>query len=230
MKITDFHSHILPRADHGSDSSDTSIRQLKMALEAGVDRIVATPHFYPNKHTVEKFLARRENAFASLKERLAGEDITAEIVLASEVLICHGIENLEGIEKLCIQGTRAILMEFPLQGFSNDYVESIETLVRKGFDVVVAHADRYDADNIERLVQVGAKIQLNASAIATLFKKKHLFDWMERGLVVGLGSDIHMLDKTAYRDFKKALKKINVSGYGIMEASEKLIAAAGADC
>ena len=121
-------------------------------------------------------------------------------------------------------------MEFPLQGFSNDYVESIETLVRKGFDVVVAHADRYDADNIERLVQVGAKIQLNASAIATLFKKKHLFDWMERGLVVGLGSDIHMLDKTAYRDFKKALKKINVSGYGIMEASEKLIAAAGADC
>ncbi|MEE3459824.1 MAG: CpsB/CapC family capsule biosynthesis tyrosine phosphatase, partial [Candidatus Faecousia sp.] len=42
--MIDFHAHILPGADHGSDGLETSLRQLALAEEAGVDTIVATPH------------------------------------------------------------------------------------------------------------------------------------------------------------------------------------------
>ena len=42
--MTDFHAHILPGADHGSDGMETSLTQLALAEAAGVDTIIATPH------------------------------------------------------------------------------------------------------------------------------------------------------------------------------------------
>ena len=33
IDLVDFHSHILPRADHGSDSVETSLKQLKLAAD-----------------------------------------------------------------------------------------------------------------------------------------------------------------------------------------------------
>ena len=54
--IVDFHSHILPRADHGSDSIETTQKQLQMIAEAGTEAVVATPHFYPDKDTPSAFL------------------------------------------------------------------------------------------------------------------------------------------------------------------------------
>ena len=41
IRITDFHSHVLPGADHGSDSVETSERQLELLNGAGIDRVVA---------------------------------------------------------------------------------------------------------------------------------------------------------------------------------------------
>ena len=41
----DYHAHILPRCDHGSDGVETSLRQLAMATEAGIRTVCATPHF-----------------------------------------------------------------------------------------------------------------------------------------------------------------------------------------
>ena len=70
IDIPDFHAHILPGADHGSDSSKTSLAQLRLAADAGVKRVVATPHFYPNSHTVKDFLAKREASYQRLKSKL----------------------------------------------------------------------------------------------------------------------------------------------------------------
>ena len=61
IDIIDFHSHILPGADHGSSSVETSLAQLNSAKNAGVTRLIATPHFYPHRHTLEKFLARNNS-------------------------------------------------------------------------------------------------------------------------------------------------------------------------
>ena len=55
MRI-DFHAHVLPHADHGSTSVESSIKQIEEAKKAEVDFIVATPHFYPNKHNLYSFL------------------------------------------------------------------------------------------------------------------------------------------------------------------------------
>ena len=79
IDIVDFHSHILPNADHGSDSLETSLKQLLLAKEFGVKRIIATPHFYPHRHTLQAFLARRNKAFEELDDLLPYEDLSCEL-------------------------------------------------------------------------------------------------------------------------------------------------------
>ena len=44
--MVDFHTHILPGIDDGSPDVKTSLEMLKMLRGQGVDKIVATPHFY----------------------------------------------------------------------------------------------------------------------------------------------------------------------------------------
>ena len=98
----DFHTHILPRADHGSDSLQTSIQQTNMAHSIGVNKIIATPHFYPHKHTVDAFLERRASAYKNLvSAKEFNKDV--QIKLAAEVLLCDNIHMLDGIDNLyCI--------------------------------------------------------------------------------------------------------------------------------
>ena len=46
---TDYHSHILPNIDDGSDSIKTSLKMIKMMKQQGIGIIVATPHFYMHR-------------------------------------------------------------------------------------------------------------------------------------------------------------------------------------
>ena len=206
MDIVDFHAHILPRADHGSSSVADSLCQLKMAKECGVGRVVATPHFYPARDSVDGFLERREKSYAVLMDKYDSDGV--KIALGAEVLICQGIEDLPGLERLCIGNSRCILLELPFNDFEKGYVYSVREMIKRGYNVILAHADRYPEDNISYLIDCGAKIQLNAEALATVFKNKTLYAWMEMGLVVALGSDIHGRNAAAYKDFLKAQRKI----------------------
>ena len=92
--VVDFHSHILPGVDHGSDSLATTLYQLKSAKKHGISKIVSTSHFYPTAHSVEGFLKKRNAAYTVLKEQ-GGE--FPEIRLGAEVLLCNGIDRLEEI-------------------------------------------------------------------------------------------------------------------------------------
>lgn len=206
-RVVDFHSHILPGVDHGSDSLVTTLYQLNSAKKHGISKIISTSHFYPTAHSVEGFLKKRNAAYTQLLER-GGE--LPEIRLGAEVLLCNGIDRLEGIEKLCINGTNSLLLELPFSDFCYEYVRTVERLLHKGLDVILAHADRYDCKNIETLIPLGVRVQLNASSLIGFkkLKNKHLFEWMEKGLVVALGSDIHGKDSRAHARLCKAFKSV----------------------
>ena len=220
IDIVDFHAHILPCADHGSNSVSTSLKQLKYAKEQGVNRIIATPHFYPHRHTLDMFLKRRAHAYEELASELTPD--LPEIKLGAEVLLCEGLENFSGVEELCIIGTKTLLLELPFSDFRNEYADTASELMRRGIDIVLAHVDRYPRESIERMLDVGVtKFQLNASSLAKMFKKKHLLEWVNQGLVVALGSDIHNEDKSAYKKFRKAIKVLGANAERIANASNK---------
>ena len=200
--IVDFHAHILPGADHGSDSVKTSLAQLTLAREASVTRIIATPHFYPDSHSLKKFIHRREEAFWRLSEHLSGD--MPKLSLGAEVLICNGIENMPDLDKLFIDGTNVLLLELPFADFQYPYVKSVSNLVLQGVNVVIAHAERYSFENISMMIDAGANIQLNSIALSGWFMNRSIRDLIESGRVVAIGSDIHGKDRKAYRSFAKA--------------------------
>ena len=127
-----------------------------------------------------------------------------------------------GIEKLFINGTNTLLLELPFSTFSERYCDSVYTLCNRGVDVVIAHADRYNSLNIEMLVDSGARIQLNADSLDRFFIKKTCVRWLEKGLVVALGSDIHGNDKMAYQHFVKAQAKIGKYLSYVKKESDKI--------
>lgn len=220
MDFVDFHAHVLPHVDHGSFSTETTIAQLEFALKAGVKRIVATPHFYPHEENPEHFIERRDAYYKRLLERIP--DNSPEIKLGAEVLICDNIEEMPMLDKLCMSGTNVLLLELPFTDFSDAYVHSVRVLVNQGYTVLLAHADRYDPKNIDKLINVGAVIQLNASALSRLFVPKHIKTWLNNNKVHAIGSDIHGADKKAYTRFTKAVKRLGERSSFINEYSDAL--------
>ena len=200
----DYHSHILPRCDHGSDGLDTSLRQLSMAADAGVQTICATPHFYPSKESVSSFLARRQNCWETLS--LALPPVSPKILLGAEVLICDGMEHMEGLSRLCLQGTNELLLEMPFYRWPESLWETLSLLIDlDDIRVVIAHADRYPPEDIRQLIQAGVPLQLNASCLTHPFTRRQYLSWIRDGYVRYLGSDIHMLGK-GYRDWQQCRK------------------------
>ena len=206
MDICDFHAHILPALDHGTSSVEESLAQLRLAADNGVGRIVATSHFYPESSSVATFVARRSESYRLLCDALTSG--LPEIKLAAEVLLCPGMHRMEDLSQLCIDGSSSILIELPFNGFGADHVEALRGIISLGYDVVLAHADRYDPVLINSLLPLGCRIQLNASALSGLFVRRHLRNWCARGSVVAIGSDIHGADRKAYRRLVRAVHRL----------------------
>jgi len=217
--FVDFHTHILPEVDHGSDSLETTAFQLEMAKSFGISRILATSHFYPHQHTVTSFLNKRNTAYEKIKEL---EGNYPDIKLGAEVLLCEGLHKLENLEHLCLFGTKILLLELPFTSLTHGMKHAVRRLVENGFEVILAHADRYPAARIESLLEYGVKLQLNADSLTTLFKRKCLFDWLKRGLVVGIGTDIHGRDKKCYKKLLKALSLIEPYFHSVNSASDEI--------
>lgn len=203
--LVDFHSHILPGADHGSSSVETSIYQLDQAEIHGINRVIATPHFYPHRHTVGSFLKRRDDAYKALMSRYKGG---VELRLGAEAMLCDGFDSLPDLDKLFIYGTKTLLLELPYDGFKVEYCDTVSKIINNGVDVILAHADRYPQENIEKLLKCGARLQLNTSPLCRIIKRRELFTWIDEKKVVALGSDIHGRDKKAYGRFVRAASKI----------------------
>lgn len=204
--ILDFHAHILQGVDHGSASIETSIKQLELACRYGVDSIVATSHFYPQSRSCETFFERRDYAYDTLVKEADVRGV--KLLLGAEVLVCNAIDRHPDIDRLCISGTKTILLELPFADFQTDYCRSVFNLVNNGYEVIMAHADRYNPSWIEETLEAGAKLQLNAVSLS-LFSRKRYLEWLENGDVVAIGSDIHGADKKAYKCFAKAEKFVS---------------------
>ena len=86
--MIDFHCHILPKMDDGSDSINTSLAMLREEHTQGVNRVVLTPHFYCEEESIEAFLQRRKKAFSALQTAISDHphaDDIPELCLGAEV-------------------------------------------------------------------------------------------------------------------------------------------------
>ncbi|MBQ9468728.1 MAG: histidinol-phosphatase [Clostridia bacterium] len=213
----DFHCHILPGADHGSTGTDVSLDQIRLQQFAGIDRIVATPHFYPEQTSIDEFLVMRN--FTSEKLKNALPENAPTIYLGAEVLVCPEIDKMNGIEKLCVKGTNTILLEMPFTRFSDKILYAVENMTKRDLTVVMAHIDRYDYDDVSELMCLQVLGQVNASALVHRKTRRELEKYFMADRIVAFGTDLHGADEKSVRKYEKGLSKLGeyneriISGY-----------------
>ena len=141
MSIIDFHSHILPGIDDGSEDKLMSRLMLQSAKEQGTDIQVLTPHFYADKTSPDEFLAKRQEAYNLIAEDAA--QIGIQLKLGAEVAFFHGMSGSDDIYKFIIQDTNAILIEMPFRQWTNGDIKEIENIRNQGVIPIIAHINRY---------------------------------------------------------------------------------------
>ena len=197
--MIDFHSHILPGIDDGSDSVETSLAMLRMEAEQGMDMVVATPHFYPRYESAEDFLIKRENAEKVLREAMAQETGLPKLAVGAEVYFFRGISESDFLPKMAIKGTNCIMIEMPPSPWEEAlYRELIRIREKTGLLPIIAHVDRYigrfrNFKIPEHLAQMPVLVQANAD----FFQKRETaglaMKMLKRDQIHLLGSDCHNL-------------------------------------
>lgn len=200
----DYHAHILPGCDHGSDCVETSLKQLGMASAVGIKTVCATPHFYPHKESIESFLHRRGQTAQVLQQHIT--DGMPAVQLGAEVLICDGMERLDGLSRLCRGETNELLLEMPFYQWPESIWDTLYSLCeRQDIKIILAHAERYSPEAIEQLIRDNVPLQLNAECLTRPLQRRRYLNWIKNGSVKYLGSDIHMLGE-GYQAWKKCTK------------------------
>ena len=220
--LTDYHCHILPGVDDGADSVETSIKMIGRMHEQGVRRIVSTSHFYSHREeSVRSFLEKRREAFE--KVMAAGPAVT-DIRLGAEIAIEHGVSETPGLDKLAIEGTDLILMEFPYRKFEEWMEEELDNLLAKyGFTIIIAHVHRYldlfTEDQLDNLINLDAVLQINNEAFEIRKEKKFVKRLIEDEYPLIFGSDAHNMGS---RKPNWDIAKKKLDGY-TLEESDRLL-------
>lgn len=221
MLNIDFHAHILPGMDHGCMDLNTSIFQLKTAQLAGVEFVVASSHFYPYIDTVDDFIARRAKAWDTLSRSLAPESPT--VLLGAEVLVCEGMEKMNGLMRLAAGSSSVLLLEMPYNSWSQRICQTVLYMNEQcGRNAVLAHVDRYEACDIDALFKQGLMGQVNISSLSKRKIRGNLLRWINDQKIAALGSDIHG-KSGAYKKFAKARSVLGEGYSQVMQMSESLL-------
>lgn len=199
--MVDFHTHILPKMDDGSRSSEESAAMLRMLAEQGIKRVVLTPHYYPEAESPEDFLRRRAASFDRLQKAI-GEQPLPALHLGAEVRYYDGFSHTPSLAGLMISGSRLMLLEMPFTGWEPRMFREIERAQQNfGCQIILAHIERYlrfqkDAHFWENVQQTGALVQANAEFfLSSMLARRQAIHLLRQGRVHLLGSDCHGIQK-----------------------------------
>ena len=200
--MIDFHTHILPGIDDGSQNVEMSVQMLQEELENGIDHVVFTPHFYANHDSIDNFLKRREKSRKQLMAKIErdGELSRMQYEFGAEVYYFGGIGNAADVRKLCIEGTHILLLEMPFCQWTDAMYEDIVKLLRKQkLTVVLAHIERYidfqkKKDVWNRIFELPVIAQMNAGPFMDWKRRRKVLKLADRQDKILLGSDAHNMD------------------------------------
>ncbi len=198
-KRVDFHSHILPGLDDGSRSVEESLQMLRLEAEQGITHVVATPHFYANHDTPDRFLQRRAAAWERLQAAMAAEPELPEVILGAEVYYFPGISDSQALSRLAIGQKGFMMLEMPAMPWTENMYQEIGLIYEKqGITPIIAHVDRYlrplEGNRVlKRLEELPVLIQANGSFFLRPLAAPMAMKLMRAGRIHLLGSDCHDL-------------------------------------
>ena len=208
MNIIDIHSHILPGVDDGSPDMEDSILMAELAVEGGVDTIIATSHGNMTNLTNEGSRKTSEKEHTDLilktlsdfREELGKRNIPLRIYPGMEIFSTPDAAKLlkEGILLPLAEGPYC-LMEFDFEDPVSVCTRRIEEMLDAGFRPIIAHPERYtcvqeDPDTVREWIRLGCQLQVNRGSILGRFGEdvyQEAWRLLDDDLVTYIGSDAH---------------------------------------
>lgn len=164
--MTDIHIHVLPGVDDGAKSCDEAVRMCEMAVEDGIEHLVATPHAnyrYPyDREAYAEMLLR-------LAERIGGKP---KLSLGCDLALTY--ENLQQLaatpSRYTIDATPYVLVEFSDFVIPPGIAEVFRRLLSTGLVPIITHPERNsllqaEPQRVVEWVRLGCAVQVTASAI-----------------------------------------------------------------
>lgn len=216
--MIDIHSHILPGLDDGSTDMDTTLRMLRNAESCGTKSIIATPHYY--RGFFETDYENVANLVEDLKNDIRSEGVCIDIYPGQEVFLDkHTSEMYKRGIISGLNGSRYLLVEMPMQDYSESFLDIVYELRLLGAVPVIAHPERYlhiigDVNRINPFIEEGCLFQINSGSITGVFGKpvqKTAKLLVVNGLCNFIASDAHTNGKrcTGLLDAFDIVKRIS---------------------
>lgn len=212
--MIDIHCHIMYGIDDGSKSLEMSKEILKEAYNSGITDIFLTPHYIENSKYVTNNKDKNK-ILKILQKELKQDGIDINLYIGNEIFIFDKIdEYVKNNEIAPLNNSEYLLIELPMGRMYNNTKNIFFELIRKGYKVILAHPERYRymQDNMElvdELIDMGVMLQGNYRSLFGYYgkdAKKALKNFIKKGKITFLGSDIHRNDGY-YQE--KLFKKIN---------------------
>lgn len=194
---TDFHTHILPGIDDGSQSLEDSLNMIRKEQTDGINKIVLTPHFYPQQMYPSSFLEKRHEAMEQLRGAFQADADIPQFVLGAEVLFCPGMSQWKELDALTIGKTKYILIEMPFYKWSNATYDELKQIYdERGLIPILAHIERYIPSVfvnkfLDRLSQLPVLLQTNCAFITDKDTQHLALKLIKSKRIHLIGSDCH---------------------------------------
>ena len=211
--MIDIHSHLLYGVDDGAKTIDESVDIIRNLYKNGITDIILTPHYieYSSYNSNKKSNLEKLD---SLKKKLKEEGINVNLYLGNEIYINNNILSLLNKGEISsLNDSKYLLIELPMSGKYDNYVEIFKELIENGYKVILAHPERYntfkkDINLIYELKNIGVLMQCNIESILKTYGKdsyKTIKKLAKNKLINFIASDIH--HKKDYEYINKARNK-----------------------
>lgn len=196
--VHDIHSHVLPGVDDGVRTFGEAIAVLKGLFELGVRRVTSTPHVY-----FPALMNGRDNLTPLLEDLRAGlreEGVGIELELGAEYRVGEYMLNLIDRGEILSGDSRRVLVEHNFLSPSPFFDQVVFELQSRGYEVVLAHPERYAfwagdvVRHVEELKNKNCRVQVNILSFAGYHGKeaqRGAGKLHEAGLIDYYAGDVH---------------------------------------
>ncbi len=194
--LFDIHSHILPGVDDGSPNLEVSLAMLKEMKRLGVEKVIATPHFYGDKGSLSSYLRNINHAYNKLISACEGKGFP-EILLGYEVMYFEKMSEREELKELCIENSPFILIEMPYGRITPKIADEIFNVkLALGLTPIMCHLERYfrwnSYDEVTSLFEIdGIRGHVNTQSLSKGFGRKKTLQLLIDGYCQYVASDAH---------------------------------------